>query len=422
MLYLIILLPLLFGCQSITKRANHVEVVNKEGRFEMLVNGTPFYIQGVGVGKAFGSRGENYLRMAKEMGANTVRTWGVDQGNRRYLDEARRQGLLVAAGIWVNYAEPKQGVSYIGENDYLRKKENEILDYVKRFKDHPAILMWNLGNEAFVFTADPKERVALAQFLEKMVLKIRAIDPHHPVVYASANVFALTYLKDYVPSLDIVGMNIYGSVISAEARWKGLEFKIPYVVTEFGPLGPWDLPKDRYGKVMEPSDTEKASQYKNHWKLIRERKGNNVGGFVFHLGETTQETLTFWNLNDGRRKKASFITMQQFFAGKTGLNQAPKIASFTGVPDKIRPGGLFKPAIKASDPEGEPLEHVFTASTVTQGVMKYFVNEEIPLQTRGGGQAGELTAPLEPGVYRIYAFARDPSGNSAVTSRTMMVE
>lgn len=110
------------------------------------------------------------------------------------------------------------------------------------------------------------------------------------MIYTSVNNLDLPYLKKYVPSLDIIGMNVYGSVIGSQSGWQALDFGKPYVITEFGPLGPWDLPKDSNGKMLEQADYTKAQPYKNHWSLIRERRGKNVGGFAFHIGETTRET------------------------------------------------------------------------------------------------------------------------------------
>ncbi len=410
------------GCISQIPESNVVKVVKTEDGFELLLNKKPFYIKGVGVGEGFGRSRENYLKLAKTMGANTVRTWGTDQGTKRYLDEAHRQGLYVDAGVWFNYVDAKKTVSYVGDNDYLRKKEKETLDYVRRFKDHPGVLLWNLGNEVMIFTPDPKEKIAFCEFLEKMIQKVHAIDPNHPVVYTSANVAEIPYLKSYVPSLDIVGMNMYGSVIAADSRWQGLGFEIPYLITEFGPLGSWDLPKDRHGKVTEQSDYVKASQYKNHWNLIKERKGKNIGGFAFHLGETTQESLTYWNLNDHEYKKESFVMMQKLFTGIDDLNHAPKIQSFTGIPEKVKAGASFKAELRANDPEEDELSYDFKVSTTEEGVLAYFVNEEVPVKVEVRGQQATLSTPSKPGIYRVYGFARDGKSNSSVTSRTFKVE
>lgn len=67
---------------------------------------------------------------------------------------------MVDAGIWLNLAEPEKKISYLGENDYLRKKHDDVISSVRTFKDHPAILMWNVGNEALFFTESEEEKIA----------------------------------------------------------------------------------------------------------------------------------------------------------------------------------------------------------------------------------------------------------------------
>ncbi len=409
------------GCSTSRASGNHVEVAKDKTGYHLMVNQKPFYIQGVGVGKAIGKNGENYLAMAKELGANAVRTWGADQGTQSYLDEARKQGLWVDAGIWINYADGKT-VTYLDGSKYGQEKENEILDYVKRFKDHPAILSWNIGNECIFFTKDPEEREALCKFLDQLVQKVKKLDPNHPVIYASVNSLDLPYLKKYVPSIDIVGMNIYGSVIGSQSGWEALDFGKPYVVTEFGPLGPWDLPKDTFGKMVEQDDRSKSQQYRNHWSLIKERRGKNIGGFVFHIGETSQESMTMWNLNEGTNKKESFVVMQKFYGASNGKDHAPIIEALNGLPETIPAGKPVEIELKAKDPEGAPLTYEFRASTSTQDVLEYYVNVDVPIEVQGEGPKATLIAPSKAGIYRIYGFARDQTGHSATCSRTVKVE
>lgn len=410
------------GCGPVPGEGRKVSVARGQDGYRLLVDGRDFYVQGAGVGEAFGRGGENYLELARKMGANAVRTWGTDQGNRRYLDEAARQGLLVDAGIWLNYVDLERGVSYLSDNEYLRAKEKEALDYVRRYRRHPAILMWNVGNEAVYFTKSEEERAALCRFLESLVRRIKQIDPDHPVIYASAGTTALPYLKEHVPSLDLVGMNVYGTVIQAHGQWETLGFGIPYLLTEFGPNGPWAMPRDSNGRVVEPSDYSKASQYRLLWRSILDRRGSNVGGFVFHLGETTQESLTYWNVNDRDRPRESWLEMRKQYTGLPVDDHAPRIFSFTGAPEKIRAGETFSVTLSAQDPEGRPLTFSYRASTAVEGVLKYYANEETALEVLGEGPSVTLRAPAEPGLYRIYGDVRDPAGHVSSSSRTIRVE
>jgi len=390
-----------------------------DAAWELRVNGEPFYVRGAGVGRAFGKNGENYLEMAKNMGANVVRTWGADQGDRKYLDEARRQGLYVNAGIWLEHVGPKH--SYLPGSPYPDEAEKKALEYVRQFKDHPAILMWNVGNEVIAKTPSEAERDAFAQFLERVTRAIKAIDSNHPVIYADSGHIALPYLKSYALSLDAVGFNIYGSVIVSESAWRNIRFEAPYIVTEFGPHGPWDLVKDSFGRTAEEGDYSKAAQYRNHWKLLAERRGANIGGFAFHLGETTQESLSFWNLNDGKYPKESFLMMQGLYTGSPAANHSPRIETLKLTPSAVKPGAAFRAQAKAADPEGGAIRYEYFASTAIEGVEKYEVNSVLPLNGPDAPSA-ELKAPRDPGLYRVYVRALDAEGNSALKNAVLRVD
>jgi hypothetical protein len=300
---ILILLPFICSAQI-----SEVRVKGEKGSWYLEVNGKPFYIKGAGCGLAKGKRGEDYLKLAKELGANAVRTWGIDQGTKEYLDNAHRYGLMVCVGIWLDWVNEEGGYpSYVYDDEYKKQKRKEVLDYVNEFKNHPAILFWGVGNEAIYWTKDSKEKIAIAQFLESLIQEIHKVDPLHPVIYASALDYEeLKIIKEYVPSLDIVGINSYGSIRFCHGKWDYLGFNIPYVITEFGPYGPWDRPKDINGISIEQSDSQKARLYKEYIGQIFEFKGYNLGAFAFHLGETTQESMTWWNVNEGNLKRESF--------------------------------------------------------------------------------------------------------------------
>ena len=162
--------------------AGPVRLVREGEGWRVLAGGKPFRILGVGVGLKKGLAGEDFLQQAAALGATAVRTWGVDQGTKEYLDRANALGLMVAAGIWLDWVTPGAGVSYIGDTPTKRKLRSQALAYVQRFKDHPAILCWGLGNEVFAFSKDNEpERKAFALFLNELAREIKRLDPDRAV-------------------------------------------------------------------------------------------------------------------------------------------------------------------------------------------------------------------------------------------------
>ena len=361
--------------------------------------------------------------MAREMGANTVRTWGTRQGTPAYLDSVYEAGLFVNAGIWLNPAYEDGTCSYITDNPCTRQARRETIEYVSMHKDHPAILFWNIGNEVVHWTKSEEERVAFARFLEELIQEVHAIDPNHPVIYTSAYTTAVDYIARYVPSLDILGLNIYGGLEEAhEAVVSKLD--IPYVVTEFGPLGPWSQPTDVNGKAIDLTDVEKAFWYETYATLIQQYRGHCLGGYAFYLGESNQVSLTWWNVNFGPHKRSQFLTLEQLYAGRPIQNKPPHVSEVTlSKQQNLNPNEEFEICVRMREPEQEAVTFRYLASTVQEEAnLEEFQNQEIPLVVEGRGSTVKARAPMQAGVYRIYAVAVDPHGLAGTASTTISVQ
>lgn len=405
-------------------QAAEVSVKGERGRWYLDVGGHPFYIKGAGCGYAFGKNGEDYLRLAKELGANAVRTWGTDQGDRAYLDLAQKYGLKVAAGLWLNWPDKAGRFSYLNDEAYKKSKRKEVLNYINACKKHPAILMWVVGNETIFFTKDERERIAFCDFLECLVRDIHKIDPSHPVAYASAGTADLPYLRKYVPSLDIVGMNVYGSIRSVQDMWDFLKFDKPYVLTEFGSYLSLDRPKDENGGPIELFDQDKAKRYKELAGQLFSFKGDNLGGFVFHLGETTQESMTWWNINEGMDKRPSFWAIYEFFTGKRPLCREParvKKLLLSKTKD-VSPGETIEARVETFNENVDGLRFEFRLSTSKENILEYYVNAYLPVVISGAGPKVLIEAPARKGIYRVYCFIRDARGNVVSCNRTISVK
>jgi len=383
-----------------------VVIEGEKGTWSLEVDGKPFEVKGVGCGVYRGKGGEDYLLLAKEMGANVVRTWGTDQGTQEYLDRAAELGLKVIAGIWINYVTDDGDFSYRYDKKYMWAKRREIISYVTRFRDHPAVLMWGLGNEAIFFTKDEEERRALCGFLEEMAQIIHRVDTEHPVLYASASMTAFKYLAQDVPSLDVIGVNEYGSIRSTHGSWKDNGFDVPYLFTEYGPFLSTDRPRDANRRASEPQDYQKAMIYRSLTEQIWEFSGYNLGGVAFHLGETSQESMTWWNLNEGGEKRESFWTMRQLYSGEKSPCRCPRLRKLTlsRVRD-VRPGEGIDVKIW---PIGTPQEVVcsYALSTAREGILRYYVNDWVPVTVEGAGLTARIRMPEHKGIYRVYGFVR----------------
>ncbi|MEL6342702.1 MAG: hypothetical protein AAFV53_06190, partial [Myxococcota bacterium] len=114
-----------------------VEVVAAaDGGFTLIRDGAPFVVQGVG--------GEDQLTLLTRIGGNAIRTWGVGAETGAFLDAAHAQGLAVSVGIWLGH--DRHGFDYTDAAQVAAQKA-AAREAVLAYRDHPAVLVWGVGNE-----------------------------------------------------------------------------------------------------------------------------------------------------------------------------------------------------------------------------------------------------------------------------------
>lgn len=410
------------GAQSHDGPGNVVKIIGTKGSWQLTVNGENFRVKGVTVGHAVGRDGVDYLKMAQELGANTVRTWGADQGDRNYLNTAAEYGLKVNAGIWLNPVLEDSTHSYL-DPVYLAKTREEVLKYIRDFKDHPAILSWNIGNEAISKTVKEEERAALGEFLESLIREVHATDPNHPVVYSSSSTNDIHYLKRHVPSLDIVGINAYGGIDEIHQSLTAL-FDIPYMLTEFRSISHWERSKDANGLAFEWADESKMSYYKQLAHKIKSYEGHCLGGFVHNLGDTTQVSLTWWNINHGNLKKYSFWAMEDFYKGQDYRKPPFVVKDLALSRTNVQPLEEIGVAVELKNVAdlAAPVDYEYVVSSSSENVRIEYPNERIPMEVLGNGPSVTIRAPSKPGTYRIYVVASSGDYASTFNKSVRVVE
>lgn len=422
--FFVILVFLCCGCRTDgVYKGNIVEIHGAKGQWGLIVNDQPFLLKGVGVGYFSGKQvSADYLKLAKDLGANTVRTWGSNHGTEKYLNKAQEYGLYVNAGIWLNPVYDNGKGSYQTDEKYKDALAEEILAYIYKNRNHPSVLFWNIGNETIYWTKSEEERIAFAEFLEYIIQEVHRMDPHHPVIYTTAYTTAVPYIKKYVPSLDILGVNIYGGFDKMH-REVVEELDIPYIVTEYGTLGAWDSTKDMNGVSVESNDEVKASYYKKYAYKIKDFYGHCLGGFSFYLGDTTQNSSTWWNLTHGPYLKYSYLVIQEIYTGKKMVRKPPiiKDVAFSKRKD-LSIGEEFFVEVKMRS-ENEQLTYEYFATTASEVIyLEEYPNYRVPIAVKKEGATAWLRTPNESGVYRIYAVVKDGSGFASVFNKSISVK
>ncbi|MDX1419951.1 MAG: glycoside hydrolase family 2 TIM barrel-domain containing protein [Rubricoccaceae bacterium] len=200
---------------------------DEDGSWTMYRGGEPYYIRGVG--------GLVYLDRAVEYGANSIRTWGAGEAIN-VLDEAHEKGLSVTFGLWAG--QERQGFDY-NDSRAVEAQLARFREVVRAYKDHPAILMWGLGNENDLFYTDFKVWDALNDIAEM----IHEEDPNHPVMHVTAglDVAEVQLIKERAPAIDVYGINTYGELVGGTRAFRPYGYEGPSVGVALRRAG-WDGP------------------------------------------------------------------------------------------------------------------------------------------------------------------------------------
>lgn len=421
MKYLLICLWCLLVGMSVAQGPVKVETVKTPNGWQLLRGGEPYYIRGAG--------GTARMDVIVECGGNSVRTWGLEEA-KSALDEAHKHGLTVMVGIWLPHE--RHGFDYSDEwavKDQLKAVEKAVLE----FKDHPALLLWGIGNEVDLFYTDFNVWSAV----ENLAAMIHELDPNHPTctVTAGIDVAEVQLIKKYAPSIDILGVNTYGGINVVPEAIDLYGWEKPYIITEWGPNGHWEVPTTAWGAPYEQTSTEKMHSYQNRYeKYIASDKEQCIGSYVFHWGQKQETTPTWYGvfLEDGSQTGA-IDAIYRAWKGKDPPNQAPLINSMTvngtplGKDVYLRRGAKNNVVADIVDPDGDEMtvnweflpESQFTKSGGDREIRPESL-EGLVIRTNGG----EMTfrSPSRPGAYRLFIYVHDPYGKVATANTPFLVE
>ncbi len=408
--------------------APKVELRESSGHgWQLMRDGTRYQVKGVG--------GSASLVRAKELGANSVRFWGIQQlaeknaSGKTNLEEIEELGLTFCAGIWVQH--PRHGFSYV-DPEQVKEQQQTVRDAVRRYKDHPNLLVWGLGNEAEI-SLDEHEAVSLWQELEELAKTVKAEDPHHPVmtVIAGAGENTIRGIMAHYPSIDILGINAYRGGPGIAARLRDLGWKKPFLLTEFGPPGHWEVPKTPWGAPLEPTANEKAELYAATLdSMANDPAGLGLGGYAFLWGNKQETTRTWYGMLLASGEKLPAVdVLGKAWTGRWPANRSPVVSSlqFERGAERFPAGSKVKALAKISDPERDTLTCEWSVMAESQDVKLGGDAESVPASFPDAVEAGVagpaclVTIP-PAGAYRLFLVVRDGKGGASTANVPFLSE
>lgn len=409
-----VLVQFLIACrpsETADYRAEAGVCLKREGEgFRLMRNQEPFFVRGVA--------GHGRYPLLRSIGANTIRTYDT-VGLESTLDSAQAYGLAVVAGIPL----PKSTESWFYRNDSLVEAYAlGIGEAARRYAGHPALLLWCLGNEPLFY--DFKE-FNFPRVYNRFLDTLRKHDHGHPVAMGMANFSdrAIVNMAFKIPSIDLLVINTFGRLPKLQDDMRNYRWlwDKPYLVGEFGEIGPWEAPQTAWQAPLEPNSAGKAQRlalaYTEH---MPDQDPRFLGALAFYWGQRQEVTHTWFNFfNQRGETSAALAQLAALYGHPRKGNQAPRIDHLFLDSSKAYNRFLFSSGsphtaqAEVYDPDGDSLQWHWQIRAEDWFFEK---SQEPPnLLDSSTQNLSELQfeAPALPGPYRLFLEVRDQKGHFA---------
>ena len=399
-----------------------VYIRSDNGKYSLIRNSQPYFITG--------AAGHTSLAKLKEVGGNTIRTYDtLNLGS--ILDDAQKNNLAVMVGLPIPESEH---AAFIYNKPEARDKQlRDIRNLVNRYKNHPAVLMWCLGNEL-----DFSPNIKLYHFYKafnKLVETIHQDDPNHPVTTTMKNLYPKNlFCISMFTKVDVLSTNIFISLDEMKEElekvswfWQG-----PFIISEWGIEGPWLKKRNAWGARIEETSHKKAERYREMYQYIPHDNPRFLGSFVFYWGFKQETTHTWFSMFDENGNKSEAVgVMQSLWTGKNTQARSPDLnymlVNKKGAMDNIilKPGEAATAILDILKPDSSHYtlweiypEDWFLSKNEKNNKKLRPVGEVI---ISSGYFSADFKAPSKEGPYRIFATVYNKSGYFATCNTPFYV-
>jgi hypothetical protein len=270
-----------------TARKKRVEIKKENGVYRIYKDGTSILIKG--------AAGHSNLAELVACGGNTISIWDTSKVEK-VLNEAQKYNVSVIVGLDI----PGGDIPQFYQDE---KKVNELFmahqSTVQRFKNHPSLLAWGLGNELvmpFASNSGPFYKT-----YNRLLKMMHTEDPDHPVTTTLINLQkgSVLNIKWKIHDLDFISINTYNKLkeIKKEIKKLSLIWNGPYMVSEWSPNGGWESENTVWQAPIENTSTKKAEQYYKFYKDYMPKDDPRfLGSLVFYWGNRQEYTHTWYSI------------------------------------------------------------------------------------------------------------------------------
>ena len=407
---------------------------DSNGGFFITVNNERFNVKGAGLSDP------SLIEPLANAGANSIRTWTSHNADT-ILKLAKKHNLMVALGFGMD--KQLNGFDY-NDEVAVAKQFERFKAVVDKYKNHPNLLCWVVANEPNLFFADdglladvnPKVYDAI----NDMINYVHKEDPNHPVTYTFAGIHKshIDVALTRTPNVDFISLQVYGELMQLPERIKDAAITKPFMITEYGATGHWEMPATSWQREIEEPSGVKADNLIKRIKhgIVNDTSGQNIGDFVFYWGQKQERTPTWYGLfNKDGTATAAVDEMTHHWTGSYPKNKAPRAMAITIngklAIDNIALNKKQNLATVTIEYDGNsPLRYEWTLleEVINKSDGGAFEQEpkSVPIFKINGAKTESnqlaFSTPEQAGEYRLFVYVYDELGNVANANLPFIVK
>lgn len=420
---------LLFSCQKNKKYAagnKKVEIRHENGTYKIYKNGSPFFIKG--------AVGHTHIADLAASGGNTVFIWDTALIEKT-LQDAAQHNVAVIVGMDVPSGEL---TAWYKNEDKVNRMFNAYKNVVNKYKGHPALLAWGLGNELIMPVSSHSSH--FYKTYNRLLKMIHEQDPDHPVTTTIINYQkqSILNIRWKIRDLDFISINTYNRI--KDIRWELRKLKPlwdgPFMLSEWCPNGGWESETTVWNAPLENTSTKKAEQYYHYYKTYMPHENPRfLGSLAFYWGNRQEYTHTWYSVYDENGIPTEVKeALSDCWKGKETAHQSVKLQYMLidsmGARDNIilSPGSTHTARLLLAEGQpGDSLRYsweILKEDWFNWGRTWHYFKRPVALQglvTDSTAQNTLFICPKKEGPYRIFINVYNKNGYCATANTPFYV-
>lgn len=424
--FLLFVIFQIFSGQLLADEAIKVEIVSEAGNYQLFRGGKRYLIKGAGLD-------DGDIKSLGAHGGNSIRNWSTAsefETAQEVLDRAHKIGVTVS--LCLRLEAERWGFDY-NDTKLVQAQFEKLKKEVLKYRNHPALLTWIIGNELNHHYTNPTVYDAVND-ISKM---IHELDPNHPTTTTLAGLDAevLREVTTRATDLDFVSFQVYGQMDILPKFISDTGYKQPFMVTEWGAIGYWEMENTSWGAPIEMNSSEKARNYLKGFQIkLHALKHQLIGNYAFLWGQKQERTPTWFGLftETGEETEAVDV-MHYLWNDKWPANRSPKI-NYVLLDERqsrdnivLQAGKTYEAIVDSTDHDRDAITYRWEVKPETQATQvggdteKQIQNLEKSID-KPTDRNIKIKAPLAVGAYRLFVYVYDNQGHAAHANIPFYVE